>query len=522
MPTVVFADGCTVGCAVFSVGAGSNNITVTGTASKPLVDLSQSPHIASATVDNIIRLGSQNTGNRNQAYALGSSGSSGYTYFLACATGGTDGSICQDSGIYGDVLAITDSSSIPYMTINSNHNVGFAGNIFAPGANFSGLSASSALCTDSSKNLTTAGCSSSGISSVVAGSSNITVNTSSGVATVNLSQNPTVNTLLVGALGNFYENSSSVVTGVNCGNWGVSQFGQPLLCMDGNGNFGITGNIYGANLFTGTDGTTGSVSTSTVNAKNSVIIGTAGNNGTLAFYPNGYIGFNSQTDTHGNVYWNICYNSSSTCESVSGVRGDLFDINDGSSYYATIDINGNLGLAGAVKATGANFSGLSASSAVCTDASKNLTTSGCSSGGSSTATYRFPLVSGNPGQDFSSTTSNVGNDNSISAYELSGQSIKKFSVACYPNISGDANNPYTPSTAITGGTLTLYDAGSSITTISTLTLPDSPSGGPFVNGATTTFATPFTPGTNDIIYFNITTSNGNSNPWSGCVYSIGT
>lgn len=768
-------------CPVASVTAASSNIAIGGTLINPTVDLSQTPHISSATVDNLIQLGTVG-GNRNQAYGLGSSGSGGHTYFLACASAGADGSICQADGIYGDILAITDSSSVPYFTINSNHDIGINGNIHAPGAQFTNLTPSSNICTDSSSNLTTNGCTSgggTGVATVSAGPSgnvvisgdgtnpiidlansqsitgsytadsfistgtsgatqgldgpiihstaginipnngssrtfaittpppgvqqilndigqsgnpiyaflatnnnqgcgcssygkitaydgtNITfqsINTNNGgrgtnivyiqllgpydlsavggtptvlaaqtftsttnsastnsgidgpilhptssisipnvgntatwtiynpsygiqeylktvgdsnggpiyahltssgnegcncaaygeitsyngsnqitfktiatsnggrganvyihllgpvsinsaninqisagpsgniviagtqsAQTVDLSANPAVTTLLVGSIGNFFENSGVSVNGVNCGNWGVSQFGQTLLCMDGNGNFGVTGNSYATNLYTGTNGSTGSVTSSTINAQSNVIIGTAGNNGTLSFYPNGYIGFNSQADTHGNVYWNVCYNSSSSCESVSGVRGDLFDINDGSAYYATIDINGNLGLAGAVKATGANFSGLSASSTVCTDASKNLTTSGCSSGGSSSATYRFPLVSGSPGQDFSATTSNVGNNNSISAYELSGQSIKKFNVACYPNISGDANNPYTPSTAITGGILTLYDAGSAITTIGTLTLPDSPSGGPFVNGATTTFVTPFSP-----------------------------
>jgi hypothetical protein len=157
-------------------------------------DLSLTPHISSATVDNLIQLGTVG-GNRNQAYGLGSSGSGGHTYFLACASGGTDGSICQDDGIYGDILAITDSSSNPYLTINSNHDIGISGNFHAPGAQFTNLGASSSVCTDASKNLTTAGCiggSGGGVASVSAASSNIAIAGSSTNPTVDLGSSPTV------------------------------------------------------------------------------------------------------------------------------------------------------------------------------------------------------------------------------------------------------------------------------------------------------------------------------------------
>lgn len=109
---------------------------------------------------------------------------------------------------------------------------------------------------------------------------------------------------------------------------------------------------------------------------------------------------------------------------------------------------------------------------------------------------------------------------------LLGLPIKTLGIVCVPNNSADAANPYvSPGTnGIGGGTVTIYDytTGSSApTTIGTVTLPNSPAGGPYVPNALATLGSPYTVPQGDTIVYTYTSSNA-SFGYHKCTVVVGT
>jgi hypothetical protein len=119
--------GCSGGGgAVSSVTAGpSANLTFAPTTGAVIGDIRVDPTFNNSVTSPLFRTTATGAGSLNQALQLGSTAPGGYSNLLACPSGVN----CTVAGNIGTVLALTDTTSIPYFVVDSAHGFTSSGAI---------------------------------------------------------------------------------------------------------------------------------------------------------------------------------------------------------------------------------------------------------------------------------------------------------------------------------------------------------------------------------------------------------
>lgn len=151
------------------------------------------------------------------------------------------------------------------------------------------------------------------------------------------------------ASGSLVQGIIPTVFGIQYGPQGSS---TPVLAIDGNGDLGLFGTLHAS--------------------------GFAGSGASLTGLPGNQFAAGSFT------IGSCLQASSATAIGMPAQTGGCVVLSPGAQQTGTINVSGNITSGANLNASGANLSGLTASSLVCTDASKNLSTSGC---GSTVSTY---------------------------------------------------------------------------------------------------------------------------------------
>lgn len=220
--------------------------------------------------------------------------------------------------------------------------------------------------------------------------------------------------------------------------------------------------------------------------------------------------------------------SSSSCvTSVSGTG----NISSTGGSTPTVSVTNAPTFTGALSALSLTATGLTSGQCVQTTSGGLLTTTGsaCSGGGGGSSVY-YDLSSQ---FGLSSTAPPFTTQSSYFRHIANTTVINHLSVSCLPYNNTDANNgqsDYTPvdATGLGGGTITFGVANSTVTAASptvvgSVTIADSPQGGPYVNSGTSTLGSPLTLNPNDNIFAYVTAITGTaSQSLISCSASIGT
>ena len=281
IPVQVLANGCTVGCVttpltVAQGGTGTTTLTgndcpqinsggtalisipcpnsysfgaflvVTGTAPNYNVAVTANPDFTSLGIG----VGGNYSATSYMVFATNPAGTAVQGCGAPETCGNTQGVSPSELGIWNlSGYSPLDPSQAPQLSLDQSGNLGLEGILSATGAKFTGLTASSPLCTNTSKNLTTTGCNS--VVSVTAGSSgNIIVGGTLSNPTVDLNSSINVNRIkLGGSFNGIITTDNGAINGVSCNTIAITSFnGYDGLCVDGNLNVGVLGGLYATSV----------------------------------------------------------------------------------------------------------------------------------------------------------------------------------------------------------------------------------------------------------------------------------
>jgi hypothetical protein len=278
----------------------------------------------------------------------------------------------------GTTTLETNTANTGSLTVDGLINA--AGNI-----TFAGAGASVPVCTNGSSQLTTTGCTSSGVSSITPGSSgNLTFTPSTGAVVGDISESPAfTGSVLIGTLGSnsspftngilsfgnatgsstqFFTNPSSIVFGV-MGTCLVDALGSPsrgLLAQDCTGDLGILGTFAGPEVAIG--------SSHSDNTATSGALELGSLSGFTQMYSNSSI-------------------------SLDGVSATLFTIGaTGQPTAATMDIAGDLAIAGTFHSASATVAGFPVPQILHGNQSITAVVSACTAGTPITFAHAFSAV----------------------------------------------------------------------------------------------------------------------------------
>jgi hypothetical protein len=230
-----------------------------------------------------------------------------------------------------------------------------------------------------------------------------------------------------------------------------------------------------------------------------------------------------------------------TSQPLNGITGScqsVIPVSSGTpNPILNLDCSGDLGLAGSLSATGASFPSFAASSSVCTDSLKNLTTTGCSGGGGGGGQLTLPFSptfsqATNPFQTAVSDfwSSNAPANMLVDAYNYFPlHTITGLTITCLPYNASLATSapgayPYSPTTKMTGGTLqfVLVDNsnGTNYTKIGTITVPDCTNFSACSVSQATTFSGFVITNTNTLVGFYSSAVGTGGEPYQSCVENL--
>lgn len=228
-------------------------------------------------------------------------------------------------------------------------------------------------------------------------------------------------------------------------------------------------------------------------------------------------------------------NSSTT---VAGINGECYSVGSYnpqgglSTSLINADCSGNVGIqrnlsvGNNLTAVSANLSGLSPNLSICTDSSKNLTTSNCAPTVTYTINTNFQ-ISFYPSHSSSNIYMINQSSSNLNGLNINGQAIKHLYVNCVPYNATDSSTYYDPTKIIYGGTINVYDytsGNNAPNLIGSVSVPDTPIGGPYINHGQTDLSTPYALPNSD--YITVTWSSNDTgtsnNDWAYCTAMIGT
>jgi hypothetical protein len=402
-------------CGTLTSLTAGNDIAV-GTGTTPTVSVTNSPTFTGQVNGGVFAANS--SGITGVPFSDGTAGTAAgdvLVYGNGNTTGKTKVGTTSSSinGITGDVLGVTSVTGVTTVVANLDHvgNFSVTGNVYGSQFQDEGAAATSTLCTDSLKSLSSV-CSgvSATYNSVAAGTFNDTGLTATTNVCTDSSKNLTSTCSGVGVTFSAVTAGTMTDSGLTSGQCVQAGTGGLLATTGsacGSGGGGVSSIVAGTNI--STSGST----TVTVNVINSPVfsgvIGAAGLQLGGTTISAGVIEYGTRGTASGDVL--VYANGQSTgmtregttTNTVNAIAGEIWGLSmttTGTTQLATMDHNGNFSVLGELYAANINDAGLSATSTVCSDASGNLT-SGC---GSANPSYGSTSVTGLTDSGLTATT----------------------------------------------------------------------------------------------------------------------